>query len=383
MDFEQIMPSVVPTFWLLVKIIVIFASALQIVPLLIWLERKVVADFQVRIGPNRIGPFGLLQPLADAVKLMMKEDITPAGADKPLYFLAPIMSIVPAVMALGVIPWGPLPWMRITDLNHSLLYSFAISSVSVYAVAIAGWASNNKYSLMGALRASSQMISYELGMGLSLIALVMVTQSLSLREIVEYQHLHGWNIIAGGQHIDVVATALQGSAPAPGQLAMIVTFIGLAISMIVAFFIYIICGIAETNRAPFDLAEAESELIAGFHTEYSSFKFAIFFMAEYVNMVVVSALATTLFLGGWSGPGISYDPATGQLAGGIPMALLALGYFLAKVFFFLYLYMWLRATLPRFRYDSLMQFGWKALLPLSLANIFFVGMFVAWRSGWF
>ncbi|MDQ3814734.1 MAG: NADH-quinone oxidoreductase subunit H [Armatimonadota bacterium] len=381
MDSEQLMSLV----WTIVKVFVIFVAALQIVPLLIWLERKVVADIQVRIGPNRVGPFGLLQPLADAVKLMMKEDITPAGADKYLYYLAPILSIAPAIMALAVIPWGPLPWMRITDLQHSVLYSFAIASLSVYAVTLAGWASNNKYSLMGALRATSQMISYELGMGLTLIVVVMVTQSLSLREIVEQQHLRGWNILFGVQHV-------IADAPAHG-VALIVPAIGLAITMILAFLIYFTCGIAETNRAPFDLAEAESELIAGFHTEYSSFKFAIFFMAEYVNMVVVSAIATTLFLGGWSGPGVSYTAQEFQqlttwtwgdpIPGGLGIAFLGLIYFLAKVFFFLYVYMWLRATLPRFRYDQLMRFGWKSLVPIGLANIFFVGIFIAWRSGWF
>lgn len=302
--------------WMVIKVIVIFAGVMTMVPAMIYLERKVVAQFQVRVGPNRVGPFGMMQPLADAVKLMMKEDITPSGADKFIYFMAPLLAMVPALLACAVIPFGPAVWTRITDLNHSVLYSLALSSLGVYAIALAGWASNNKYSLMGALRSASQMISYELGMGLSIIALVMLTQSLSLREIVDQQHLYGWNIFR---------------TP----------------TMFIAFFVYLICGIAETNRAPFDLAEAESELVAGFHTEYSSFKFAMFFMAEYVNMVTISALATALFLGGWSGPFLSYnlDPVTGRLlvdGNNIIMALLGVGYFLLKTFFFLYLYSTLR-----------------------------------------
>jgi NADH-quinone oxidoreductase subunit H len=331
---------------------VIFAGVMQLVPVLIYLERKVVAWFQVRVGPNRVGPLGAFQPLADAVKLMMKEDITPVGVDKPIYYMAPVLSIVPALLAVAVIPFGPESWARITDLRHSLIYSLALSSLSVYAITLAGWSSNNKYSLMGALRSAAQMISYEMGMTLAVIALVMVTQSFSLREIVEQQHLHGWNIFR---------------AP----------------TMFVTFLVYIICGIAETNRAPFDLAEAESEIVAGFHTEYSSFKFATFFMAEYVNMFTISALATTLFFGGWSGPGVSFDPATGHATGGILMTLLGVVWFLVKVFAFLFMYFWLRATLPRFRYDQLMRFGWKTLVPISLANIFIMGMFVAFRNGWF
>jgi NADH-quinone oxidoreductase subunit H len=347
---------------MVVKVIVIFAGVMTMVPIMIWLERKVVADFQVRIGPNRLGPFGLMQPLADALKLMMKEDITPAGASKFLYFMAPLMSMVVALLACAVIPFGPASWTRITELNHSLLYSLALSSLGVYAIALAGWASNNKYSLLGGMRSASQMISYELGMGLSIIALLMLTSTLNLKQIVEQQHFNGWNILGGGNWF-------------------------VTLPMIIAFFVFIICGIAETNRAPFDLAEAETELVGGFHTEYSSFKFAMFFMAEYVNMVTISALATTLFFGGWSGPGVSLD-ANGVLAGPqIPIpftdatfalaALLGVFYFVAKMFGFLFLYMWLRASMPRFRYDQLMNFGWKTLVPLSLANIFMMGVLIA------
>ena len=343
----------------LVRTIVIFAGAMTMVPVLIWMERKLVAVFQVRVGPNRVGPFGLLQPMADALKLMMKEDITPSGVDKPVYYLAPLLALIPAVLALGVIPFGPAPWARITDLYHSVLYSFAISGLSVYAVAMAGWASNNKYSLLGALRATAQMISYELPMGLAIIAaLIAMGGTTSWAEIVERQ-AHGafgildWNVFGNGNP-------------------------WLILPMLIACLTYFTCGIAETNRAPFDLAEAESELTAGFHTEYSSFKFAMFFMSEYVNMVIVSALATTLFLGGWSGPGV-VQGANG--AYGIVPTLLGIVYFLAKVFVFIFIYMWLRATLPRFRYDQLMNFGWKFLVPLGLANIFLVCMAIA-LNGW-
>jgi NADH-quinone oxidoreductase subunit H len=349
-------------FWMLVRIIAIFAGVMTMVPILIWMERKVVAMFQFRIGPNRLGPFGAMQPLADALKLIMKEDITPAGVDRFIYFLAPLLAMVPALLAAAVIPFGPASWTRITDLNHSVLYTFLLASLGVYAITLAGWASNNKYSLMGALRSAAQMISYELGMGLSLITVVMLTGTFSLREIVEQQHLLGWNVFR---------------AP----------------TMFIAFLVFFIAGIAETNRAPFDLAEAETELVAGFHTEYSSFKFAMFFMAEYVNMVIFSAIATTLFMGGWSGPGVNFQPAAYDAAGalvtpatvvgGWPFVLLGVFYFVAKIFFFLFTYMWIRATLPRFRYDQLMNFGWKRLVPISLANIFLVAMFIAWRRDWF
>jgi NADH-quinone oxidoreductase subunit H len=339
-----------------VRTIIIFAGAMTMVPVLIWLERKLVAGFQVRVGPNRVGPFGLLQPLADALKLMMKEDITPTGVDKPIYYLAPLCALLPAVMALGVIPWGPAPWARITNLDHSLLYSLAISGLSVYAVAMAGWASNNKYSLMGGLRAAAQMISYELGMGLAIIVILLGASTTSLVEIVERQAQGGWGIFNWN--------VFGGGNP------------WLIIPMIIAALTYFTCGVAETNRAPFDMAEAESELTAGFHTEYSAFKFAIFFMAEYVNMVIVAALSATLFLGGWSGPGISAE-------GGYSVfeTLLGIVYFLIKIFFFIFIYMWLRASLPRFRYDQLMNFGWKFLVPLGLLNIFLVAIAIM-LNGW-
>jgi len=335
-----------------IKALVVFAAMMSMVPLLIYMERKIVADVQVRLGPNRLGPLGVLQPLADAIKLMMKEDILPAGVDKFIYYTAPFLAIVLALCAAAVIPFGPAPWAVVVDLNHSLLYSLAISSMAVYAVALAGWSSNNKYSLMGALRAAAQMISYELGMGLSLIALVMVTGTLSISEIVQQQNVMGWNIYR---------------AP----------------TLFIAFIVFAICGVAETNRAPFDLAEAETELTAGFHTEYSAFKFAIFFMGEYVNMLIISALVAGLFLGGWSGPWVHYDMVTHTVAGGWPFVILGIFWYLVKIACFIFFYFWLRASLPRFRYDQLMNFGWKVLVPIGLANIFLVGIFFAFKNHWF
>ncbi|MEO6907784.1 MAG: NADH-quinone oxidoreductase subunit NuoH [Abditibacteriaceae bacterium] len=335
-----------------IKALVVFVAMMSMVPVLIYMERKIVADVQVRLGPNRLGPLGVLQPIADAVKLMMKEDILPSGVDKFIYYMAPFLAIVLALCAAAVIPFGPAPWAVVVDLNHSLLYSLAISSMSVYAIALAGWASNNKYSLMGALRAAAQMISYELGMGLSLIALVMVTGTLSISEIVAQQNVMGWNIYR---------------AP----------------TLFIAFIVFAICGVAETNRSPFDLAEAETELTAGFHTEYSAFKFAIFFMAEYVNMLIISALVAGLFLGGWSGPGVHYDLVTHTVAGGWPFVILGIFWYLVKIAGFIFFYFWLRASLPRFRYDQLMNFGWKVLVPVGLANIFLVGIFFAFKNHWF
>lgn len=338
-----------------IKALVVFVAMMSMVPVLIYTERKIVADLQVRIGPNRLGPLGILQPIADAIKLMMKEDILPSGADKFIYYMAPLLAIVLALSAAAVIPFGPAPWAVVVDLNHSLLYSLAISSMAVYAIALGGWASNNKYSLLGALRAAAQMISYELGMGLSLIALVMVTGTLSISEIVAQQSQFGilsWNVFR---------------TP----------------TMFIAFIVFVICGVAETNRAPFDLAEAETELTAGFHTEYSAFKFAIFFMAEYVNMLIISALVAGLFLGGWSGPGVHYDMVTHTVAGGWPFVLLGIFWYVVKMAAFIFFYFWLRGSLLRFRYDQLMNFGWKVLVPVGIANIFLVGMFFAFKNHWF
>jgi NADH-quinone oxidoreductase subunit H len=313
----------------LFKICLVVGLLLLAVAYLTWLERKVIGDIQVRFGPSRVGPFGLLQPIADGIKLMFKEDVVPANADRLIFFLAPALSFVPALIVFAVIPFGPS--FVITDVNVGLLYVFAVASLGVYGIVLAGWASNSKYSLLGGLRSSAQMVSYELGLGLSVLGVVMMTGSLSLVDIVEAQKgtwlgvLPRWNIFP--------------------------QFLG--------FVIFLISSNAELNRAPFDLPEAETELVAGFHTEYSSMKFALFFMAEYANMIAASALATTLFLGGWRGP-LLPPPI----------------WFLLKVFGFLFLFIWLRATLPRFRYDQLMGFGWKVLLPLALANVMFTAALI-------
>jgi NADH-quinone oxidoreductase subunit H len=324
----------------LVAITVAFVGILMIVAYTVLAERRILAFIQGRLGPNRVGPGGLLQPFADLLKFILKEDIVPDKSTRFVYFLAPIVAIVTALMTMIVYPFGPtvyLPWFGDTQLviarfDVALLYVLGITSVGVYGIALAGWSSNNKYSLMGGLRAASQLISYELSLGLSLIGVVLLSGTLDLYAIVEQQS--GWN-------------GLQWNIWRPDRFQ----FFG--------FLIYLISAIAETNRVPFDLPEAETELVAGFHTEYSAMKFALFFMAEYVNMLTVSMLATTLFLGGWNGPGVAAFPILGVF------------YFLGKVVFFLFLYIWLRGTLPRFRFDQLMNFGWKFLLPVAILNIIF------------
>ncbi|HEV8638375.1 MAG TPA: NADH-quinone oxidoreductase subunit NuoH [Chloroflexota bacterium] len=290
-------------------------------------ERKVAARIQIRYGPNRVGPFGLLQPLADGIKLFFKEDVTPLGADRWVYLLAPCISVLVALVAFAVIPLGPpievggraMP-LYLSGANIGILYVLAVGSLGVYGIALAGWSSNSKYSLLGGIRASAQMISYELSLGLSVMGVVMVVGSLNMTDIVEHQARY-WHIFVQP----------------------------------LGFLLYLISGIAETNRAPFDLPEAETELVAGYHTEYSGMKFALFFMAEYINMIMVSSIATTLFLGGYKGP-------FGLLDG--------VWWFVIKVVVLLFVYVWVRATLPRMRYDRLMNFGWRVLLPLGLLNVF-------------
>jgi NADH-quinone oxidoreductase subunit H len=290
-----------------------------------------VGDFQVRWGPSRVGPFGLLQPIADGIKLLFKEDLVPAGADRFLFRAAPVLSMVPALITFAVIPFGDTVRLFgksvdlvITDINVGLLYVLAVTSMGVYGIVLAGWASNSKYSLLGGLRSAAQMVSYEMALGLSVIGVVMLSQSLSLVDIVNAQAGTWFGVIP---RWNVFAQPL-------------------------GFALLLVSANAELNRAPFDLPEAETELVAGFHTEYSSMKFAMFFMAEYANMIAASALVTTLFLGGWRGP-----------------LLPPVVWFLLKVGAFLFLFIWVRATLPRFRYDQLMAFGWKVLLPLGLANV--------------
>jgi NADH-quinone oxidoreductase subunit H len=316
----------------------------------VWLERKVVGHMQNRWGPTRVGPFGLLQPAADGIKFLFKEDLTPPHVYKPLFLAAPLIAVVFALTSISVIPFGNdivigdyvIPLQITTDVNTGLLLILGVTSIGVYGVALAGWSSNNKYSLLGGLRASAQMVSYEISLGLSLVGVLIMSGSLSLRDIVHAQQGHFWGFIPrwnifGGQ--------------------------------IIGFFCYLIAAYAETNRIPFDLPEAETELVAGYHTEYSAMKFAMFFMAEYANMITVACLATLLFFGGWNGP--LFGPPVLQ-------AILPVVYFAAKVFVFLFIYIWVRGTLPRFRYDQLMAFGWKFLLPLALVNLIATAIAVAW-----
>lgn len=327
----------------LVKCLVVLFILLTAVAYIQLAERKIVGRMQSRVGPTRVGPFGLLQPAADAVKFILKEDLTPDTAHKFLYILAPMLAVVLALLSITVIPVGGIvelfgyqTALQLTDINVGLLLILGVTSLGVYGVVLAGWSSNSKYSLLGALRGGSQMISYELALGLALIGPIMLAGTLSLRGIVEAQrHLH-WYIVP----------------------------------QIVAFFIYLTAAFAETNRIPFDLPEAEGELGAGYHTEYSAMKFAMFFLAEYVNMITVSCVATLVFFGGWMGP----------LFGPLWLhAFLPTLYFLVKASFFLFLYIWVRGTLPRYRYDQLMGFGWKVLVPLALANVLVTSLVVALR----
>ena len=336
------------------KVAVVTVITLMAVAYTVLLERKLVGRIQNRWGPSRVGPFGMWQPMADGLKLFLKEDLMPTSVYKPLYILAPLIALSCALISISVIPFGKeihfkgVDLFQISDVNIGLLVILGITSIGVYGIALSGWSSNNKYSLLGALRGSAQLISYELALGLSLVGVVLRTGSLRLRDIVNVQSTHGllsWNVFGGLQ--------------------------------IVAFFVYLMAAYAETNRAPFDLPEAESELTAGYHTEYSSMKFAMFFMAEYANMITVSCVATLLFLGGWSSPFGNLLPVWG---GPVVQALLPVFWFVVKVFFFLFLYVWVRGTLPRFRYDQLMGFGWKFLLPVAIANIIATSLWLAFRA---
>jgi NADH-quinone oxidoreductase subunit H len=308
-----------------IKILIVITVLLLGVAYMTWLERKVIGHMQVRLGPTHVGWKGLLQPIADGLKLVAKEDIVPDMVDKPVYIIAPLLSLIPALSAFAVIPFadkftlfGYQIQPYITDVNIGLLYVLALSSVGTYGLIMSGWASNSKYALLGSLRSSAQVISYETAMGLSLIGPILLAGTVSLKGITEAQANGMWFIVP----------------------------------QIVAFVVYLISAIAETNRAPFDLPEAETELVAGFHVEYSSMKFAMFFLAEYSNMYVVSSIAAIVFLGGWNGP---------VLPGFV--------WFVLKVLFFMFFYLWLRATLPRLRFDQLMALGWKILIPIALANI--------------
>ncbi len=387
----------------LIKVVVLMLLLMTALAYLTWFERKVVAHIQSRWGPYRAGPHGLLQPLADGLKFLFKEDVTPAGVDRFVYYLAPFLSMSLALTAIALIPFGPGEFelfghrteLAVADVNIGLLFLFAITSLGVYGVALAGWSSNSKYSLLGGLRSAAQMVSYELALTMSVVGVLLMAGTFNLREIVAAQSgftwgfLPRWNIVA---------------PPLPQLLG---------------FLCYLTAAIAETNRLPFDLPEAESELVAGYHTEYASFKFAMFFLGEYASMITVSCLATVLFFGGWLSPfpeiaalawtrflpslvflvggvllildGVRYTTRSGQIV--LPVLGLALCgaayllaqpgvvgfvqgpfWFLAKVLVFLFVYVWVRGTLPRFRYDQLMAVGWKLLLPVSLANVVFTSL---------
>jgi NADH-quinone oxidoreductase subunit H len=334
-----------------IKIALALFILLTAVAYSVWLERKVVGHIQNRWGPTRVGPFGLLQPAADGVKFLFKEDLTPPHVHKVLFTAAPMIAVIFALTSIAVIPVGDsirvgsfeIP-LQIADVNIGLLVVLGITSLGVYGVALAGWSSNNKYSLLGGLRASAQMISYEIALGLSLVGVLIMAGSFSLREIVDAQagtfwgFIPRWNIFQG---------------------------------QFIAFFIYLTAAYAETNRIPFDLPEAETELVAGYHTEYSAMKFAMFFMAEYANMITVACLASILFLGGWHG--WVFGPP-------LLRSLLPVLWFVLRVIGFLFVYIWVRGTLPRFRYDQLMAFGWKFLLPLAIANLLITALIVALKG---
>lgn len=332
-----------------ILVVVVFAVSLGIAAYSTYAERKIAAFLQDRVGPDRAGPFGLLQPLADGVKMFMKEEIIPTNADKVLFILGPSIMMMTACMTGVVIPWGNSLMIngteypvQITDINIGILYVFGVVSIGVYGIMIGGWASNNKYSLMGAIRASSQMISYELAMGLSIIALVMTTGTLSVREIVEQQQGFNWNVFAQP----------------------------------LGFLLFIICAFAECNRTPFDLPECETELVGGYHTEYSSMKLGFYLFAEYINMFISSAIISSLYFGGYNFPfidqlGLSHNMLTmvGTLI------------FFGKIFFFIFFFMWIRWTIPRFRYDQLMHLGWRIMIPLALVNILLTAGVVLWKNG--
>jgi NADH-quinone oxidoreductase subunit H len=408
-------------FWVLtfVKIALLLFIVLTVNAYLTWFERKVVALMQSRVGPHRVGPHGLLQPAADGLKFLFKEDVMPGGVDKFVYLLAPFLALTLALASLAVIPFGPNPLpfkffghqidLWITNPDIGLLVLFSITALGVYGVALAGWASNSKYPLLGGLRSSAQMVSYELSMTMSVVGVLLMANSFSLTDIIQKQSgrtiwgvLPAWNIFS-----------FHGGFP-----------------QIVGFLCFFISAIAETNRVPFDLPEAESELVAGFHTEYSSFKFAMFFIAEYTSMITVSSLCAILFFGGWNSPfpaswtathyipslilipfglwvifdGIKYETIWGKaILPGLGAAIAGLGalllaglviaplhdvneyiqapfWLLSKIFFFLFFYVWARGTLPRFRYDQLMNIGWKLLLPVSIANVIVTAGFVLFRS---
>jgi len=331
-----------------ILVVLLFLISLGAAAYMTYFERKLAAWIQDRVGPDRAGPFGILQPIADGVKMFLKEDFIPAKADKWLFIIGPGLAMFTALITSAVVPWGPKLHLfgrdislQVADINIGILYVFGVLSVGVYGIMIGGWASNNKYSLYGAIRASSQMISYELAMGVSAITIVLLSGSLSLNDIVAQQS-GVWNVFYQP----------------------------------VAFLIYFICALAELNRAPFDLPECESELVGGYHTEYSSMKLGLYLFSEYTSMFVSSAIMSILFFGGYNFPGMSHFS-------GNTLAILGIAAFATKIFLFIFVIMWIRWTIPRFRFDQLMHLGWKTLLPLSLINLLVTGLVIAFKNGWF
>ncbi|MFM7016920.1 MAG: NADH-quinone oxidoreductase subunit NuoH [Bacteroidota bacterium] len=332
-----------------VLVVIVFAVSLGIAAYSTYAERKIAAFLQDRVGPDRAGPFGLLQPLADGVKMFMKEEIIPTNADKLLFILGPCIMMMTACMTGVVIPWGhgleingTFYPVQITDINIGILYVFGVVSIGVYGIMVGGWASNNKYSLMGAIRASSQMISYELAMGMAVIALIMTTGTLSIREMVEQQHGWHWNVFAQP----------------------------------LGFVLFIICAFAECNRTPFDLPECETELVGGYHTEYSSMKLGFYLFAEYINMFISSAIIASLYFGGYNFPFIDQLGLSPNM-----LSMVGTLIFFGKIFFFIFFFMWIRWTIPRFRYDQLMHLGWRIMIPLGIVNILGTGVYVLYKNG--
>jgi NADH-quinone oxidoreductase subunit H len=329
--FEHMLGPAWPAVWTVLKIVAIVLPLMLAVAYLTLAERKVIGYMQVRIGPNRVGPMGLLQPIADVVKLLTKEVIIPSGANRFLFVIAPVMAIMPALAAWAVIPFGPE--LVLADIDAGLLYVLAITSMGVYGVIIAGWASNSKYAFLGSLRSAAQIVAYEIAMGFALVCVLMMSQSLNLSDIVSRQQ-SAWGALSWN-----------------------------FIPLFPMFLVYLIAGVAETNRAPFDVAEGESEIVAGFHVEYSGMAFAIFFLAEYANMILVSTLCATMFLGGWLSP--------------LPFLPDGFWWLGLKVAFVLFLFLWFRATFPRYRYDQIMRLGWKVFIPITIVWLVVIG---AWMQ---
>jgi len=332
-----------------VLVVIVFAVSLGIAAYSTYAERKIAAFLQDRVGPDRAGPFGILQPMADGVKMFMKEEIIPSNADRLLFILGPCIMMMTACMTGVVIPWGhgleingTFYPVQITDINIGILYVFGVVSIGVYGIMIGGWASNNKYSLMGAIRASSQMISYELAMGMAVIALIMTTGTLSLREMVEQQQGFHWNVF----------------------------------TQPLGFVLFIICAFAECNRTPFDLPECETELVGGYHTEYSSMKLGFYLFAEYINMFISSAIIASLYFGGYNFPFIDQLGLSPNM-----LSIVGTLIFFGKIFFFIFFFMWIRWTIPRFRYDQLMHLGWRTMIPLAIINILGTGVYVLYKNG--